>query len=98
VKSGFIRDLSCATTARAVCARRRARRKFAAGQRHEAPIGSTSVREGLVGAYAPVLPPTWKSMTLKNVAFRGHRYDITIDRGSDGKPRLMRRPLANEQR
>src|SRR5262249_43912667 len=39
---------------------------------------------GLVDAYAPVLPPSWKSMTLKNVRFRGHRSDITIDRGADG--------------
>jgi len=36
-------------------------------------------RKGLVGAYAPVLPPEWKSMTLKKVSFRGQHYDITID-------------------
>ncbi len=48
---------------------------------------------GLVDAYAPVLPHAWKSMTLKNVSFRGHRYDITIDRGADGKPRLTRKSL-----
>jgi protein-glucosylgalactosylhydroxylysine glucosidase len=48
---------------------------------------------GLADAYAPVLPPSWKSMTLKNVAFRGHRYDITVDRGADGKPRLTRKAI-----
>jgi protein-glucosylgalactosylhydroxylysine glucosidase len=48
---------------------------------------------GLVDAYAPVLPPSWTSMTLKNVTFRGKRYDITVDRGADGKPRLIRKPL-----
>ena len=36
--------------------------------------------KGLVGAYAPVLPPEWKSMTLKDVSFRAQHYDITIDR------------------
>jgi len=45
---------------------------------------------GLAEAYAPVLPPSWQSMTLKNVAFRGRRYDIRIDRDADGKPRLTR--------
>jgi trehalose/maltose hydrolase-like predicted phosphorylase len=45
---------------------------------------------GLAEAYAPVLPPSWQSMTLKNVAFRGRRYDIRIDRGTDGKTRLTR--------
>jgi trehalose/maltose hydrolase-like predicted phosphorylase len=50
-------------------------------------------KDGLVDAYPPVLPPTWKSMTLKRVTFRGRHYDITIDRGADGKPRLRRTPL-----
>jgi len=48
---------------------------------------------GLAQAYAPVLPPAWTSMTLKNVAFRGKRYDIRIDRGTDGKVRLTRTAL-----
>jgi trehalose/maltose hydrolase-like predicted phosphorylase len=48
--------------------------------------------DGLAQAYAPVLPPTWRSLTLKNVAFRGRHYDIRIDRGVDGKPRLLREP------
>ena len=45
---------------------------------------------GLNAAYAPFLPPNWQSMTLKNVAFRGQRYDIRVDRGSDGKVQLKR--------
>lgn len=49
-------------------------------------------RAGLVDAYPPVLPPRWKSVTLKNVTFRGKHYDITVDRGADGEPRLRRSP------
>lgn len=48
---------------------------------------------GLNAAYPPMLPPTWRSMTLKNVAFRGKRYDIRVDRGVDGKARLTRTPI-----
>jgi trehalose/maltose hydrolase-like predicted phosphorylase len=56
--------------------------------------GVTGLRieeNGLVAAYPPVLPTGWKSMTLKNLTFRGRHYDITIDRDADGKPRLTRR-------
>ncbi len=45
---------------------------------------------GLVEAYAPVLPSSWKSLTLKHVRFRGITYDITIDRDATGKTRLTR--------
>lgn len=45
---------------------------------------------GLVEAYPPVLPPSWKSLTLKQVRFRGIAYDITIDRDAAGKTRLTR--------
>jgi trehalose/maltose hydrolase-like predicted phosphorylase len=48
---------------------------------------------GLVQAYAPVLPPAWRSLTLKHVAFRGKRYDIRIDRDTAGKARLTRTAL-----
>jgi len=47
---------------------------------------------GLTEAYAPALPPTWKSLTLKHITFRGKRYDITIDRDANGKTRLTRLP------
>jgi protein-glucosylgalactosylhydroxylysine glucosidase len=50
-------------------------------------------QKGLVGAYAPLLPPQWKSMTLKNIAFRGKRYDITIDRDAGGRVKLTRQAL-----
>ncbi|HSZ10488.1 MAG TPA: glycosyl hydrolase family 65 protein [Steroidobacteraceae bacterium] len=50
-------------------------------------------QKGLVGAYAPLLPPQWKSMTLENIAFRGKRYDITIDRDAGGRVKLTRRAL-----
>jgi trehalose/maltose hydrolase-like predicted phosphorylase len=49
--------------------------------------------KGLVGAYAPVLPPEWKSMTLKDIAFRGQHFDITIDRDSSGRATLTRKAL-----
>ena len=58
--------------------------------------GLTGLRieaSGLVQAYPPLLPSGWKSLTLMNVAFRGKRFDITIDRDASGKPRLMRKPL-----
>jgi trehalose/maltose hydrolase-like predicted phosphorylase len=47
----------------------------------------------LAAAYAPVLPPEWKSMTLKHIAFRGQHFDITIDRDSNGRARLTRKAL-----
>jgi protein-glucosylgalactosylhydroxylysine glucosidase len=49
--------------------------------------------KGLTAAYAPVLPPEWKSMTLKGIAFRGQRYDITVYRDAGGRVRLTRKPL-----
>lgn len=58
--------------------------------------GLTGLRidgKGLDDAYAPVLPPSWASLTLKNVKFRGHRYDITVERGTDGKAKLVRKEL-----
>jgi Glycosyl hydrolase family 65 central catalytic domain/Glycosyl hydrolase family 65, N-terminal domain/Glycosyl hydrolase family 65, C-terminal domain len=40
------------------------------------------IREaGLVDAYAPVLPQGWRSLTLRNVSFRGRRVDIRMTRG-----------------
>jgi trehalose/maltose hydrolase-like predicted phosphorylase len=58
--------------------------------------GLTGLRiqdDGLVQAYAPVLPPGWKSLTLKRVHFRGKQYDISIGRGADGKAKLTRTAL-----
>ncbi|MGH8115017.1 MAG: glycoside hydrolase family 65 protein, partial [Rhodanobacteraceae bacterium] len=52
-------------------------------------------KTGLVEAYPPVLPAGWKSMTLKNVTFRGKHYDIVIDRDASGKPQLRRKLLGS---
>lgn len=51
-------------------------------------------RDGLVQAYAPMLPEHWRAMTVKNVRFRGEKFDITVDRDASGKVRLERRPAA----
>jgi trehalose/maltose hydrolase-like predicted phosphorylase len=55
--------------------------------------GLRIAEKGLVGAYAPVLPPEWKSMTLKDIVFRGQRYDITIGRDAGGRVKLTRKAL-----
>jgi trehalose/maltose hydrolase-like predicted phosphorylase len=58
--------------------------------------GLTGLRiddKGLDAAYAPVLPPKWNAVTLKNVSFRGKHYDIRIDRDAAGKTRLQRKSL-----
>lgn len=48
---------------------------------------------GLDEAYAPALPPQWKSLKLKNISFRGKHYDITIDRDASGKAKLTRKAV-----
>lgn len=45
---------------------------------------------GLVEAFAPVLPPGWKSLTLHHVWFRGQRMDVSIARDAAGTVRLTR--------
>jgi trehalose/maltose hydrolase-like predicted phosphorylase len=55
--------------------------------------GLTGLRindQGLSQAYAPVLPAGWKSLTLKNIAFRGQHYDVVVSRDAGGKVRLVR--------
>jgi len=49
--------------------------------------------KGLTAAYGPVLPPAWKSMILKDIAFRGQHFDITVDRDARGQVKLSRKPL-----
>jgi len=49
--------------------------------------------QGLVEAYPPALPPGWNSLQLRNVSFRGKRYDITIGRDAGGKAKLTRKAL-----
>lgn len=47
---------------------------------------------GLVEAYPPVLPTGWSSLTLRNISFRGQRFDVRIARDSSGVVRLTRQP------
>jgi trehalose/maltose hydrolase-like predicted phosphorylase len=55
--------------------------------------GFTGLRiteEGLVGAYAPILPEAWSALTIRGVTFRGSVFDIVVARGKDGAVRLTR--------
>jgi trehalose/maltose hydrolase-like predicted phosphorylase len=55
--------------------------------------GLTGLRindQGLTQAYSPVLPTGWRSLTLKNLAFRGRHYDVVVSRDAAGKVRLTR--------
>ena len=52
--------------------------------------------KGLVEAYAPILPPEWKSMALKDVTIRGEHYDFLIDRDASGHVRLTRKALRSQ--
>jgi trehalose/maltose hydrolase-like predicted phosphorylase len=57
--------------------------------------GFTGLRlrpEGLVQAYPPVLPATWRSYTLTRVTLRGANYDIRVSRDHAGKVVLTRQP------
>ncbi len=47
---------------------------------------------GLVRVYPPVLPRSWQSVTLRNVAWHGQRFDIVIDRDAGGHVRLKGLP------
>jgi trehalose/maltose hydrolase-like predicted phosphorylase len=46
--------------------------------------------QGLVDAFPPVLPPSWKSLTLRHVSFRGKHFDVVIGRDASGKVVLTR--------
>ncbi len=50
-------------------------------------------RDGLVDAYTPALPRGWRSLTLREVSFRGRRLDITVTRAADGSAQLKRTVL-----
>ena len=43
---------------------------------------------GLVKAYSAALPPAWRSLTLRNVMFRGRRITIRVRRDPTGAVRL----------
>lgn len=55
--------------------------------------GLRIAEQGLREAYAPVLPADWKSMTMKNISYRGRRYDIVVARDPSGRVQLRRTPL-----
>ncbi len=55
--------------------------------------GLTGLRiddRGLSEVYAPVLPDGWRSLTIRNISFRGQRYDIVVSRDASGKVALRR--------
>lgn len=49
--------------------------------------------------YPPVLPPAWRALTLRDIAIRGKRYNITITRDAAGVTQLQQTPvgLADER-
>ena len=47
---------------------------------------------GLVAAYPPALPPGWRSLTLRNVRFRGQRMTIRVTSDPTGAVRLSGMP------
>jgi Glycosyl hydrolase family 65 central catalytic domain/Glycosyl hydrolase family 65, N-terminal domain len=54
-------------------------------------FGLTGLRiraAGLVAAYPPVLPAGWRSLTLRNVSFRGRRMTLRVTRDPTGAVRL----------
>ena len=62
-----------------------------AGMLQNILYGFTGLRieaQGLLPSYPPMLPAHWKSLTLRNLVFRGQHYDIAVRRDADGKPVL----------
>jgi trehalose/maltose hydrolase-like predicted phosphorylase len=58
-------------------------------------FGLTGLRlreAGLVQAYSPALPPGWRSLTLRDVVFRGQRLTVRITRDPTGTVRLSGLP------
>lgn len=49
--------------------------------------------QGLVTVYPPMLPPGWNSLALRHVSFRGHRYDLVVERDGHGHGVLTRQPV-----
>lgn len=58
--------------------------------------GFTGLRitnHGVRGVYPAVLPTGWRALTLRDIAIRGKRYDITITRDASGVAQLQRTRL-----
>lgn len=49
-------------------------------------------KDGLVAAFPPTLPRGWRSLTLRNVSFRGRRLTIRVTRDPAGAVRLTGLP------
>ena len=47
--------------------------------------------DGLEARYPAVLPDAWKTLTLKNIAFRGRRFDYVVNRDSAGNVQAKQR-------
>lgn len=47
-------------------------------------------RQGLMQAYPPMLPGSWKSLTLKHITFRGKPMNVTVRRDADGNVTITR--------
>jgi trehalose/maltose hydrolase-like predicted phosphorylase len=61
-------------------------------------FGFTGLRftdQGLTPEYAPVLPPAWKSVTIKGVKLHGESFDFVLSRDEAGKDHLEKRPAAS---
>jgi trehalose/maltose hydrolase-like predicted phosphorylase len=59
--------------------------------------GFTGLRltdQGLTPVYAPVLPPGWKSVTLKSLKWHSQPFDWVLSRDEAGKVHLEKRPAA----
>ncbi|EQD57271.1 hypothetical protein B1A_11152, partial [mine drainage metagenome] len=54
---------------------------------------------GVEAVYPPVLPPAWHALSLRDIAIRGKRYNITITRDAAGVTQLQQTPagLADER-
>ena len=48
---------------------------------------------GLAPHFKPVLPAAWKAVTLKNIFFRGQRFDYVLSRDPSGKVQASRHPV-----
>ncbi|MDB6088837.1 MAG: hypothetical protein JWN85_1621 [Gammaproteobacteria bacterium] len=48
--------------------------------------------EGLMPQYPAVMPAAWKALTLKNIAFRGRRFDYVLSRNRAGAVQVRRQP------
>lgn len=47
---------------------------------------------GLVDTYPPILPPEWKSLTLRHLEFRGQYFDVQVARDATGRVIRTRLP------